>query len=136
MDFTNFIAQHHDVVNIILGIISGILISMAMFFLIGRKRVKWLIWELIKLYSSTNSFFSKKRIESGIAFIIAESGAIFWLLKKYDDMTTSDFIMWLSPQLFVAGWMISQIQREKTTNVPTNLNDAKKNENSEDGPVV
>lgn len=36
----------------------------------GWTNLKWLIKELVNLYSNSSSFFSKKRIESGIAFLV------------------------------------------------------------------
>lgn len=76
-------------------------------------KVKWGIKELIKIYSSEKSYFSKKRVESGIGFIIAEWGMIFFLINKYDIMSTTDFAIWASIQFFVAGYMVNQIQKEK-----------------------
>jgi len=38
-------------------------------FFFGWENIKWVISELGKMYSSKPSFFSKKRIESGVAFI-------------------------------------------------------------------
>jgi hypothetical protein len=77
------------------------------------NKVKWGIKELIKIYSSEKSYFSKKRVESGIGFIIAEWGMIFFLVNKYDIMSTTDFAIWASIQFFVAGYMVNQIQKEK-----------------------
>ena len=47
----------------------------------GWGNIKKGITEIIRIYSEKPSFFSKKRIESGFAFIIAEWGMIFYLLK-------------------------------------------------------
>ncbi|MFZ4414183.1 MAG: hypothetical protein ACOYOV_13960 [Bacteroidales bacterium] len=77
---------------------------------------RWFIKEIMKLYSDQPSYFSKKRVESGIAFVIAEWGAIFFLLNKWQLMTTQDFGIWMGLQLAVAGYIINQIQKEKTTN--------------------
>ena len=79
----------------------------------GWENIKWGLRNLILVYSAKNSFFSKKRIESGIGFIIAEWGMVFWLLKKYDVMTTTDFAIWASIQFFVAGYIINQIEKSK-----------------------
>ena len=75
--------------------------------------IKWFITELMNMYSSKPSFFSKKRIESGIAFFIAQWGMIHWLTSKIDVMTTSDFAMWAGIELAAAGYMVTQIQKEK-----------------------
>ena len=66
--------------------------------------------EILKLYSTTPSFFAKKRVESGIAFIIAEWGMVFFLLKKYPDLTMTDIIMWASIQFTISGYILHQIQ--------------------------
>lgn len=82
----------------------------------GWENIRWGIKNIILIYSSKSSFFSKKRIESGIGFVIAEWGMIFWLLKKYDVMTTTDFGIWASIQFFVAGYILNQIEKSKLNN--------------------
>ncbi len=81
----------------------------------GWGNIKKGITEIIRIYSEKPSFFSKKRIESGIAFIIAEWGMIFYLLKKYPDLTMTDMVMWATIQFGVSGYIIYQIQKEKKT---------------------
>ncbi len=79
----------------------------------GWENIKWGIKNIVLIYSGKSSFFSKKRIESGIGFIIAEWGMVFWLLKKHEVMTTTDFAIWASIQFFVAGYIINQIEKGK-----------------------
>jgi hypothetical protein len=79
----------------------------------GWGNIKKFITEIIKIYSSKPSFFSKKRIESGIAFIIAQWGMIFYLLKKYPDLTMLDISMWAGIEFGISGYIIHQIQKEK-----------------------
>lgn len=79
----------------------------------GWSNLKWGVKELISMYSTKNSFFSKKRIESGVAFIIAQWGMVFFLLKKYPSLSMTDFIMWVAVEMAVSGYMIHQIQKEK-----------------------
>jgi len=79
------------------------------------KSIKWFFKELIKIYSTEPSYFSKKRVESGIGFVIAEWGMIYFILQKIDNMTTTDFAIWASIQFVVAGYMVNQIQKEKKT---------------------
>lgn len=81
--------------------------------------IKWFFTEILNMYSSKPSFFSKKRIESGIAFFIAQWGMIYWLSTKFDVMSTSDFAMWAGIELAAAGYIVSQIQKEKK---PEDLN--------------
>ena len=82
----------------------------------GWTNVKWLIKELINLYTTKDSFFSKKRIESGIAFIIGQWGMIYFLTKNIDKLTTSDITLWAGLEFAIAGYIVSQIQKEKKLN--------------------
>jgi hypothetical protein len=84
----------------------------------GWGNIKKGITEIIRIYSEKPSFFSKKRIESGIAFIIAEWGMIFFLLKKYPNLTMTDLVMWATVQFGVSGYIIYQIQKEKKFEKP------------------
>ena len=52
----------------------------------GWTNVKWIFTEFMNIYSTKKSFFSKKRVESGIAFIIAQWGMIFFLLEKHSSL--------------------------------------------------
>lgn len=79
----------------------------------GWSNIKWLITELIKIYSSTNSYFSKKRIESGIAFIIAQWGMIFFLLEHHTTLSMGEFLLWAAAEFTVSGYIINKIQSEK-----------------------
>jgi len=79
----------------------------------GWKNTKWFITEIENMYSSKSSHFSKKRIESGIAFIIGQAGMIMFLLFKYKDLDMTDFIMWASLEFAVGGYITYQIQRQK-----------------------
>lgn len=79
------------------------------------NKIRWFIAELTKMYSDKPSYFSKKRVESGIAFIIAEWGSIFFLIKKVSVLTGSDFVLWVTAQFAVAGYIINQIQKEKNS---------------------
>jgi hypothetical protein len=81
----------------------------------GWTNIKWLIKELINLYSNANSYFSKKRIESGIAFLVGQWGMIYFLVKNIDKLTTSDIALWAGVEFAIAGYIISQIQKEKKT---------------------
>jgi hypothetical protein len=79
----------------------------------GWTNIKWLIKELVSVYSSKNSFFSKKRIESGIAFFIAQFGMVFFLLQKYQGLSMGEFLLWAAAEFAVSGYIINKIQKEK-----------------------
>jgi hypothetical protein len=80
--------------------------------------LKWLKSEILNMYSSKTSYFSKKRVESGVAFLIGQWGMVFFLLEKHSSMTTSDLAIWAGIEFAVSGYMLSQIQKEKKSAVP------------------
>lgn len=80
----------------------------------GWGNIKWGIKELIKIYSPKPSYFSKKRIESGVAFLIAQWGMIFFLLQKYETLSMGEFILWAAAEFAVSGYIINKIQKEKS----------------------
>lgn len=79
----------------------------------GWENIKWGIKELFKIYSNSNSFFSKKRVESGIAFLIAQFGMIFFLIQKYQGLSMGEFLLWAGAEFAVSGYIINKIQKEK-----------------------
>ena len=92
--------------------------------------IRWFFKELMKIYSTEPSYFSKKRVESGIGFVIAEWGMIYFILQKIDNMTVTDFAIWASIQFVVAGYMVNQIQKEKAAETSNSV-DATMKENQE-----
>jgi len=81
----------------------------------GWFNIKLLIKELVKLYSNESSYFSKKRVESGIAFIVGQFGMIYFLVINIDKLTTSDIALWAGIEFAIAGYIVNQIQKEKKT---------------------
>jgi hypothetical protein len=88
-------------------------------FFFGWDNIKWFIKELGDMYSSKKSYFSKKRIESGVAFIIAQWGMIFFLLEKHSKLTMGEFLLWAAAEFAVSGYIINQIQKEKSASSNT-----------------
>lgn len=77
----------------------------------GWTNIKWVIRELVKMYSHQQSFFSYKRFQTGVAFFIFTQGAVY-SLKNYVK-STSDFVLWCVPVLLVCGYTLNHIQKEK-----------------------
>ena len=84
----------------------------------GWENTKWFFNEITNMYSAKPSFFSKKRIESGIAFIVAQWGMIFFLLEKHSVLTMTDLVMWAGVEFAISGYIIHQIQKEKKEETP------------------
>jgi hypothetical protein len=79
----------------------------------GWSNIKFLVKELIKLYSNEPSYFSKKRVESGIAFLVGQFGMVYFLVINIDKLTTSDIALWAGIEFAIAGYIVNQIQKEK-----------------------
>lgn len=79
----------------------------------GWQNCKWFTKEIVKLYSNEESYFSKKRIESGFAFMVLMYGFIHWMAMHVALITASDLFVWGTPLAFISGYMISKIQQEK-----------------------
>ena len=81
----------------------------------GWENWKWLIKELVHIYTNKSSFFSKKRIESSIAFIIGQVGMLWFLYEHIPQLTISDIVLWSVVEFAMAGYIVNQIQKEKKT---------------------
>jgi hypothetical protein len=81
-------------------------------YLLGWTNIKWFLREMVLIYSSKKSFFLKK---NGIRYWFCNCGVgyDFFLIKKYDVMSTADFGIWASIQFVVAGYMVNQIQKKR-----------------------
>lgn len=85
------------------------------------KRIKWLISELVKILSSKDSFFSKKRLESAIAFAIGQVGMVFFLFKKYDTIDMYEFLMWAALEFTLAGYIMNVIEKGKSSSTTSKV---------------
>jgi len=81
----------------------------------GWSNIKWIITELVKQYSNENSFFSKKRVESGVAFLLGQWGMVYFLIVNIGKLTSSDIVLWSAVEFAIAGYIVNQIQKEKKT---------------------
>lgn len=83
--------------------------------IVYRKAITWYLKELIAMYSAGETFFSKKRIESGIAFLFALIVTIYYVYQKIDIMDIWQFGYIMTTWLFIAGYTVNQIQKEKAS---------------------
>lgn len=85
----------------------------------GWRNTKWFIREVRKIYSNEKSYFSKKRMESGAAFTVAQWGAITWFIVNLRVMTIDTFLLWFGAQMIIVGYNVNKIQVEKEANGKT-----------------
>lgn len=102
---------------------GAIIATIIVVFVIERNNLRWFVKEMVKLYSGEPSFFSKKRVDSGIAYAFAFWMTVFYLKNRINDMDIWSFGYVLTAWLFIAGYNISKIQAEKKMN----LNDGNSN---------
>jgi len=113
MNIFDFISLYKsELLSLVVGMILSFVVILV---LIGRCSFKRYMKELIKMFSGEPSFFSKKRIESGIAFWFAFWMTIFYL-KKNPNMDIWAFGYILTSWMFISGYVISAIQNEKKLN--------------------
>ena len=79
----------------------------------GWTNIKWFISEIGNIMSDEPSYFSQKRIQQLVAFIVLEWGAIYFLINKWATMSTSDFVLWATVQGSIAGFILHHVQKEK-----------------------
>jgi hypothetical protein len=92
----------------------------------GWTNIKFLIKEFVKVWTSGSSFFSKKRIESSIAFIIGQIGMVWFLIVHVDKMSSGDIGLWAAIEFAIAGYMVNKIEKAKQTDTPTTTDDTTK----------
>lgn len=73
----------------------------------------WFLTEMMLLWSDKPSFFSKKRVESSIAFLIAQVGMVWYFIAHFKGMDMYSLTMWATVEFVVAGYTLNQIQKEK-----------------------
>lgn len=81
--------------------------------LFGTTNIRWGIKELIKLGSSQPSFFSQKRIQSGIAFWVLMGGCIYYLCINIVGMSATDFLLWCAIPCAICGIYLTKIEAAK-----------------------
>lgn len=86
----------------------------------GWSNFKWLLKELIAIYSNKSSFFSKKRLESGFAFLVGQLGMITYFIFHLEELNMPDVLFWAAAEFAIAGYVLNQIQKEKKTEVVSN----------------
>lgn len=86
--------------------------------------IKWFFSEILKIYSNEPSYFSKKRIESGVAFLIAQVGMVYFFTTHLSTLTMGEFLLWASAEFAVAGYLVNKIQNEKLNSEETATSDS------------
>lgn len=81
-----------------------------------KEKLYSLLKEFIKIYSNKKSLFSKKRIESSIAFLIGQIGMISFFYVNLNKLDIYDILLWSSLQFAIAGYILDKIEKSKKEN--------------------
>lgn len=79
----------------------------------GWTNIKWVIKELIAMYSNKDSYFSKKRFESSLAFLGGYWIVLYHAWSCRATITNSEIIADATLLFVIAGYTVKQIQSEK-----------------------
>jgi hypothetical protein len=79
----------------------------------GWSNIKWVIKEFGAMYSNTESYFSKKRFESSMAFLGAMSLILWHAYYSRATITNSEILADAALLFGIAGYTVNQIQKEK-----------------------
>ncbi len=81
----------------------------------GWSNFKWVCRELMKVGSNEPSFFSKKRMESGMAFFVLQYGMLEVLsyLIASPTLSMTDFGVWAGIELLICGYTMNKIEAAK-----------------------
>ena len=78
-----------------------------------KEKIKWFIRELINMYSNKDSYFSKKRFESSIAFLTAVILIVWHSISIWKTISTTEIISEAVVLFGIAGYTVSKIEAEK-----------------------
>lgn len=90
---------------------------------IGWTNIKWLIKQLIAMYSSKPSYFSKKRFESSIAFLCAIFLIVGHAIYNRATITNSEIIADAVVLFGIAGYTVKMIENSKKETKPAPENE-------------
>ena len=79
----------------------------------GWTNIKWFIKEIMAMYSSKPSYFSKKRFESSISFFSGLGVMLSYIWKHRATIQNSERLADVTILFIIAGYSINQIQQEK-----------------------
>lgn len=80
----------------------------------GWTNIKWFLTEVNNMYSaSKESFFSKKRVEAGIAFLILQWGMVHWMILNVTTIKASELFIWATIECIICGYTLNKIEEAK-----------------------
>lgn len=106
----------------------------------GWANIKWVIREFANMYSNKDSYFSKKRFESSIAFLSGVGIILCFIYSHRQTITNSEVLADAVILFGLAGYTVGLTQKEKKdnlliqNNVPQLTTDEPKKE--EPAPVI
>lgn len=79
----------------------------------GWENIKWFIRNLRATFSNEPSYFSRKRIESFMLFVLAFCTALFYIAHNIEKMDYLEMLAIIGALFVYAGYTMQVIQSEK-----------------------
>lgn len=79
----------------------------------GWTNLKWFIKEMVAMYSNQDSYFSKKRFESSVAFISGVGIILSNVFYHRATITNTEILADAALLFTIAGYVVNKIQAEK-----------------------
>lgn len=133
MTLKDFLIEHKP--EIICLFVGAVIATFFYIVVIGRKKAKWFVCEIVKMYSAKEtSYFSKKRAEGGVSFLVLQWGMMFALkrLVMVPSFDMFQMLAWATVEAFMCGYYLNNIQKEKKMNLEAGKE--KENTNTETKP--
>lgn len=104
-----------------------------MFF--GWANIKWFIKEFVAMYSSKESYFSKKRFESSMAFLGGYWIILYHVWSCRLTISNSEILADAALLFGIAGYTVTQIEKNKVA-TPTKPVEEPKSPPAKDDDLV
>jgi hypothetical protein len=102
---------------------------------IGYTNIKFVIKELIKMYSNQPSFFDRKKINEGIAFYAAICMDLCYVYSHRHSLSSSEALFHVGTLLAISGYHLNEIQKEKKINGGNNGNGTNTDNGNDNQPA-
>ena len=77
------------------------------------SRIEWFFGELLKVFSDQKSFFSLKRIERGVLFVVAIVLICNYVMRNMGTISPEGLLIITTPLFVYAGFSMAKTEKAK-----------------------
>ena len=85
-------------------------------YFLGWTNIKWFTRELVATMSDQPSYFSKKRVQEWMLFLLAWVASLIWFIYHFKGMEIGTLLAFTGALFVYAGYQKYSIQKEKKDN--------------------